>query len=402
MQTALLSARKRTATGEYRAALTVAGRTVLAWQADIAKQLKCKRFICLCDQTTDEILDLQRNVEAEGFEFHAIRSSLQLIALLRAEDSLLVIADGLLAEADYVASIAMDESKLRRAVFTLPADHELPEKFPEDFERIDAARSWAGILAMRAASAQKLADFPPDGDPVSLLLRLALQTGTEIDPFPFGEGQSERLLLATDAAVTERHEQDLVARASPGLSLVSPGQAGATALVRLLAPFGIANGPITSSAVAVALGATGALLAYQEYPAIGLALLSLAAFAGAMSRAWSDLSGAVLRQKQSGKYARLLSDVIDILALIAIIFALRDYSLSTLSVALFAIGLSRAASRGAPAAIAPFWNDRAVHLAIFSVSAVYGVLSEAVAVFGLVALAQIMLDQARKPLSKDK
>ena len=66
MRTALLAALKRTDTGELRAELMLAGRSVLAWQVALANDLACERIICLYDAPSEEVFALQREVEAAG------------------------------------------------------------------------------------------------------------------------------------------------------------------------------------------------------------------------------------------------------------------------------------------------------------------------------------------------
>ena len=80
-----------------------------------------------------------------------------------------------------------------------------------------------------------------------------------------------------------------------------------------------------------------------------------------------------------------------------------DQSIVIWSIPLFTIGLLRLAGSFAPAPIAPFWNDRGLHLAVFAICAVYGVLGEALAVTGLLALLQALASvSSRLPGSTDK
>lgn len=372
---------------------------MLEWQIDLATRLGCKRIICLCDQAGAELLRLQRSVETAGGEFHAIRNSLQLIALLRADDTLLVIADGLFAEPDRVAKFVLSESELSRAVYTLPFDHELPQTFPEDFERIDAARSWAGVLAMRAAPVQKLADLPPDGDPVSLLLRLALQAQTDIRPWP---ANGEGLFLVSDSAQAERRERELVERAAPALQFAAPTEALAALLVTLLSPTGLQRGALLSGGASLVLALAGAMLAYLGHPIAGITSAAIAAFFGALTIAWKRLSTALLKGGGVERFSWKFRWMIDILSAATLVFALPAVSFPMAALAILALGLSRFASQTGPKLVAPFWNDRTVHLAIFAISAIYGVLSEALATFGLVALAQVLFDQVRGKVSIGK
>jgi len=73
MRTGLIAAVTRTATGELRAELPVAGRSVLAWQVALMRDLRVERILCLCEDVRGEVLRLQHEVEAGGGAFHALK-----------------------------------------------------------------------------------------------------------------------------------------------------------------------------------------------------------------------------------------------------------------------------------------------------------------------------------------
>lgn len=397
MHTALLSAIKRTQSGDLRAGLGLGGRSVLGWQAATAQALGCRRIVCLCEAPTAEILDIQREVEANGGEFHAIQTSLQLVALLRSDDTLIVFADGLVIDRDFANSIALDARKLRKTVLTLPANHEMAEAHRDDLERIDANRSWAGLMVMHSALAQKLADFPPDGNVVSLLLRLALQDKTQACPIEINAGEVDDWVLATGREVVDRYERALVAQASPPVSWSAPGLALAHWIARLAAPYGLQRGPLGGTATALFLGATGAVLATLGYAVAALALLTFAAFSAGLSGAWANLARSLAGRKVKTSSSNNLSLLFDIIVVFSLIKVGLSVPVVLVTIPVFAIGLARLAAVNGPPSIAPFWNDRALHLAVFAVCAVYGMLNEALAVFGLAGLVQLLLCQWSKP-----
>ena len=88
---------------------------------------------------------------------------MQLVSLFTADQELFVIADGLVVEPD----LAEDVLSGRQAVVTIPSPSSLATDYPEDFERIDADRAWAGLARIRGNLVVRLADLPGDGDVTS-------------------------------------------------------------------------------------------------------------------------------------------------------------------------------------------------------------------------------------------
>lgn len=196
MRIGLIAALRRSDDGALRAALPLAGRSVIAWQAALLQSLGVERVLCLTDGPDADIIALQQILEGQGVQFHALKGFAALPALVRAEDDLVILADGLVPEPAVVHAVLGEGASLSRAVAAIPADHPLAAEHPEDFERIDAARHWAGVLAMRGAPVQHLADFPSDADAIALLLRLALQAGTPLREMSARELVPESWLLA--------------------------------------------------------------------------------------------------------------------------------------------------------------------------------------------------------------
>lgn len=208
MRIGLIAALRHSEEGALRAALPLAGRSVIAWQAALLQALGVERVLCLAETPGGTVLELQHMLEGQGVQFHALRGPAAIPALVRAEDDLVILADGLVPDPAVVRALTgagEGGEALQRMVATIPADHPLAAAHPEDFERIDAQRHWGGVLVMRGAPAQRLADFPADADAVSLLLRLALQAGTPSCELSPRELVPETWLLAdSDAAVRDR------------------------------------------------------------------------------------------------------------------------------------------------------------------------------------------------------
>lgn len=222
MLTALISSLRLTETGDLRASLSLAGRSVLSWQVDTAFSLGCERIICLCEAPAEHIVAVQREVERAGHEFHAVRSNIQIAALVRADDEILMLSDGLLVSKQAAAEFVIEGDRRQRGIATLPPSHVLAESHPEDFERIDRDRHWAGLALVRARQVKELAELPPDGDAISLLLRLALQAQEPCRPVSEASLQGDDWLLAVDAADLANAERSLVGDSLPVPSPFAP------------------------------------------------------------------------------------------------------------------------------------------------------------------------------------
>jgi hypothetical protein len=111
-----------------------------------------------------------------------------LVGLITANDELIVLADGLLAEPDQaVALIEQGQGVLVQPI-------ELGQ--PAGYERIDLNHSAAGAMRLPGSLAERLAELPSDCDTVSSLQRIALQGGVAQRMLPSGlrEGGAWRLL----------------------------------------------------------------------------------------------------------------------------------------------------------------------------------------------------------------
>jgi len=402
LRTALIAAVKRTKDVALRADCLLAGRSVLAWQAELAAALACERIICLCDTVSETILALQRDVEAQGREFHAVRSNLQLVGMVRADDELMMIADGLLADHAAVTGLVLDktgdtERALKKQIFTIGAEHQLSETYPDDFERIDRERHWAGIAVIRAGQVERLADLPADSDAMSLLLRLALQAKIECYPLPEDAIQSEqgdaRWLLAHDGAALLERENALIKTGVPQPFWTGPTDALASLSIRKATPRWIEKGPEISALAAGAFAAGGLVLASFGFGVAGLSIAAIGAFAGSLSGSWASLRAKLWSRATGARLNRWMRSAMEMAALVTVVFAsgLSPNPIVQFAVPILAIGLSYLAGRSGNTAIKAFWQDRALHLVGFAVAAGAGYLGEVLAIFAIAALIQLLL-----------
>ncbi|MFN3863066.1 MAG: hypothetical protein ACK4RT_02170 [Erythrobacter sp.] len=391
MRIALIAAIKRTGTTTLRAELALAGRSVLARQVDWLRGIGCARILCLCERPDGEILRLQRETEAAGCDFQALRGFLHLPALVRAEDELVILADGLLPDPEIAAAFFAQTPV--RFVAVLPASSPLVAQHPDDFERIDSRAHWAGLLVMRGAPVQHLADFPPDADAISLLLRLALQAGTPCRALP-GEGAVRAgWLLASDETSLAAQEQALIVRAAGIPDWRRPSQALGRVAAKALAPAALERGPLIAACAAGALHLGAVAAAWWGAAAGALALTGLGACAAALAESLGRMAGDLLGSK--ARLARLarFDWVVDGVAAAVLLIALSpSATLAPLAVlGPVLVGLARLTP---PTAWQGVLADRAVLSAALALGAAFGFLPHASAILSLILLAGMLL---RKP-----
>lgn len=184
--------------GGLRATLPIGGRTIVRHQLGLALALGCARVVVLTEGFSGEIVALQHVAEAGGARFHAVTAVRALAPLIAPEDELFVLADGLLAMPDDVLSLLGDGN----VVVTMPVETGLPA----GFERIDINHAGAGAMRIPGRIAAGLSDLPPDWNPLSALLRLAVQAGVAQRSLPgasFEQGRWRLIRSEEDAHAAE-------------------------------------------------------------------------------------------------------------------------------------------------------------------------------------------------------
>lgn len=375
-----------------RAELPLAGRTVLDWQVALMRELGAERIVCLCECAAGEVLRVQHQFEASGAAFHLLKGFAAIPALVRAEDDLIVLRDGLVPDPALVCALLKADPALHKRIICLAADHPLVTAYPEDFERIDAARHWAGVLVMRGAAVQQLADFPADADAVSVSLRLALQAGTPCQVVGPGVLAADTWLVANSLRAVMQREQMLIAKAAPETDWRAPMDALAGVLVRHLAPRGLERGPLLSAAAALVLLLAGVTIAAMGGAAGGLAVAAAGTFAARISTGYAALRGKILRGAALRRGNAVLDWVFDASAALTVWFALAPWpDWEPLAVCgPLAIGLARLATRERSPVLAMIAADRVTHLLVLALAAMFGVLPEAVALMVQALLAALL------------
>lgn len=383
MRIALLSALEQADSGELRAFLKIGGRAIIAWQADLALRLGAERIICLAQSAVPELIELQREIEGRGKRFQLIRGPLQLVSLVSADQEILVFADGLVVDPELAEAVVAKT----RGVAALPAE----EGIAAGFERIDADRAWGGLLATRANIVERLADMPPDADTVSLLLRLTLQSGTQVILLDKQRLASGELILAQGEGALAKRETALLDRAAVATPWTAPGIALAHRLARRLSPGALERGPMGGLAAGIAFGLGAIGLSISDYKFAALLLVALATFALVISLAFRDLSRRLRGIVAAVKEVFWINVLIDILLISVLVL---PSTLPMLARALFLpvllIGLLRLGTRLPHRRVSAFLSDRILLALALAPAAWFGVLPQAMALASLVVLALLL------------
>ncbi len=393
LRTALLAASKHTESGQVRALLPLAGRSVLRWQVDFAIRMGCTRIVCLCDAPEPEVLALQLDSEALGHEFHAIRSNAQLAALVRSGEEVLVILDGLVIDRGFADRLIGVTDRFSPTIYTLRREDWQVQDAPDDFERIDAERFWAGLMIMRADRMQTLADMPADSNAMSVLLRIALQSGVRCVEFPHEYLSDGDLLLAGSVDRVAERERNLIGIAASPMTWSGPGQAMANLLAKRLKIAGAARSLEIAGGLGVLLLCVAAALSWTGYGTAGIAIAALGFFSGACSSSTYDLRGRLFGRPPCGFPVSAAQSIGFVLGILAAIGALDPTleQLALVALPILTFGLLEIAARDGYSSYRAFWSDRALHMAGLSAASAFGLLAEAVALLGMAALGHILL-----------
>ena len=392
MRIALLSALEKTDSGNPRAFLRIGGRTLLAWQADLAIALGCERIVCLSSGAVPEAIELQREIEARGVRFQLIRGPLQLVGLVSADQEILVLADGLVID----PALAQQIAGKTRAIAALPAE----EGIAAGFERIDADRAWGGILVSRANIVERLADMPADADTISLLLRLALQSGTQVVLLDGQRLTNGELILASSDNILKDREKALLDIATIAVPWTAPGMALASRLTRKMAPDALAKGPSIGRFVG-ALSAIGALgLAASDYGYFALILMVISAVSLAISQLLSSLDQRLRGLLATSKLGRMIPVMFD-LALVLVLAMPMTLPMvpQRVFLPLIVIGLLRLAERQLPKRLAALASDRILLALVLVPAARFDVTTSAIAIISLITLGLLIVNEYRSRIT---
>ena len=386
MRTALLSTLELTDQGTPCAYEMLGGKSLIAWQIDLMRSLNCDRIICIGHPGDDKILEIKRLVESADLEFQSVSGPLPLVGLISADQELVVMADGLVIDQEAVP----DGFSSHRAVLTLPDDVGIAA----GFERIDSEHAWAGLLLARGSIAAKLADMPPDSDTVSLLLRLALQSGARLSPIDPTALENGEWILARHSKALEGREQALLDRSVQKSSWGAPSIALSHRVARALAPDGLKRGPAIASAVGATLSIAALGLSYFGHQTVALVSLGMGTFALSINNALANLKARLFGAKVPSGQPVLTSVLIDLaLVLTLSLPTTLPEAPRTLFLPVLFILILRLAEQLAPDQIKPSFSDRGMLAILLAIPAWFGALEQTLAGLTLLTLALCLFFQ---------
>lgn len=370
MRSALLSTLELTPEGKPRAFEQLGGRSLIAWQVDMAIELGCSRIICLAERDSGPIQDLRAAVEREGLQFQLISGPLALVGLLSADQELAVIADGLVVDRERL-SLVMGE---RRGVVALPAE----EGIAAGFERIDAEYAWGGVLVARARIAEQLAEMPADSDTISLLLRLALQSGVSLVRVSADALESGEWLLVRDRSELTKREEILLDRSLESAAWNAPGTALSLRAARALAPDAFRRGPVVASTIG-GMGLTGAIgVAQIATPFAALLIFAASVLAVNLGLALANLKARLHGIGRVSRRRGILGYVVDMAFVAVLALPIDAQALpQRIFLALVFVGLLRLGESLASERWQASWRDRILIVLLLLPAAWFGVLDQA-------------------------
>ena len=226
-----------------RAFLGVGGVTLARHQLGLALAMDCQRIICVARELAPELISLQHDAEKAGARFHVVSGPRGLAGLVTANDDLLALGEGLLADPQQAKALL----EPGHVVLVQPVEAGVQQ----GYERLDLNRASAGAFRIPGRLVEGLQELPPDCDAISALMRIALQAAIPMHEVPAAarEGAGWRLIrneAEAHAIEGEWIRLQLGERRSPtplillsrlGLMAIGPGllHAGSGSQVTLLA-----------------------------------------------------------------------------------------------------------------------------------------------------------------------
>lgn len=191
-----------------RATLPLAGRTLVEYQARLARAAGAHPIVVLVERMPPVLLAAVDRLTAEGIAVQLARGVEEAAGYFEPGDAVLFIAGGLFAD---TASVE------RMAATTGPTILTLADNIGLDgFERIDASSRWAGLATASGAQLASTAAMLGDWDLQSTLLRRLVQDGARHLPAgPPGDtpAGAPMLLMASGQRDLDDAERRIVASA---------------------------------------------------------------------------------------------------------------------------------------------------------------------------------------------
>jgi hypothetical protein len=253
-----------------RAFLRIGPASLARFQLSLALALECQRVVCIANEMSAELVELQAVAERAGARFHCIAGPRALSGLVTANDEVVVVADGLLAP--IASAVALLEG--RHCVVVQGVDSGIAA----GFERIDLSYASAGLMRIPGRLIERLQELPADCDAASALVRIALQAGIEQRSLPIESRDGLRWKLIRNETEAHAAEAGWIALHLDGDEPQSPGTALARIAVRNFGPaiLHAGSGGNIVALCAAALGVLALGIGWAGFPTIALLLCALA------------------------------------------------------------------------------------------------------------------------------
>lgn len=193
-----------------RAALPLAGRSLLEYQAGLALAAGARHIVVLVERVPAALAQAVDRLRRQGARIAVARGLSDAIDRFEDDERILLIADGAVAAQGAVEALGTTEGA---ALLSLPDIQDYAM-----FERIDAAERWAGFALLDKRMLVATAAMLGDWDLTSTLLRRLVQDDAErIEALdPLGSGPVPPPILVSSPAGVARIEASLLRRAEPG------------------------------------------------------------------------------------------------------------------------------------------------------------------------------------------
>lgn len=372
--------------GTLAATLPFGGMTLLEYQARLLVGAGAGHILVAVSRVTPALLGAVSRAGKRGVPVDIVRSPAEAAARVHPLAHVVVMADSLVTTDDVIDRMAGEG---KDAIL-------VTQELAVSLERIDARNCWAGVARTPAQRIHDIAEFPPDYDFQSTLLRAIVQAGAEqvmltAGAVRAGHGvEREGAALASRsnavlAALTERRTSwadrhvftriarlalpRVVEKSLPGWVLIAGG-----AVLGLAAPALIALGWAWGAAVAIP----------------GVAALATGA-------ALSALRG---EERRAGVQEALIGAIVGAVIGALGLYAWRvDGTLDGVILALGTIAVTAIAERS-QAVIRRWWGSPAAYLLLVTPFAIAGRVSwglALVAVYALATLAAAVESRREKP-----
>src|SRR5688572_12145703 len=166
---AMIGAYQENDSGELRALLPLAGRTLIEYQARCVAAAGAAPIVVLVERVPPALHEALERLRMDGLTVIPVSDGNEAASRFEAGSLILLVGDGVAAPAELLAQLAEEPEP---AVATVPDDE--PH---EAYERIDATSRWAGVALVDGRTLGATAAMLGDWDLQSTLLRRALQDG---------------------------------------------------------------------------------------------------------------------------------------------------------------------------------------------------------------------------------